>query len=476
MTGSARRRTGEWVAHTSPVTVLIPLLIVVLSTPGVSHGFDPDRECSVTVIGHVPERVAARVELGVQDFEIAGAQGVTSMAPSVPSVDVALRGAAPFEWARGVVAPGIVDSLRLRFDAAEVRIGEVSTRVDLQGVVASFPLGRALRPGECLVVHLLFDPDATPIDAEQWRPVVRRLDVAPVPLGQRMYVAQATAGTVAVLDRRSGDLVHEIGVGGEPRDLAWSELERRLFVAVAGRDEIVAVESGEADRLVRIPLRFGDRPTRMLVSGDEQDLWVVASARDALISVSPRTLQETGRVTVDLGPVALAEDSRAGRVFVSCESSRAILVVDTQSRTVVDRHVVRDVPGELVFLAETGQLLVSSASGRSVERIDAGTGATVESTEFCGPVRGLAYQERSGRAYVASAMCREITVVRPDLSIEVGNVRLDADPGHVRLDPEARMLLVPLPGVDAVLLVNTNRTQRVTRYAVGPRPVAVVVP
>ena len=80
------------------------------------------------------------------------------------------------------------------------------------------------------------------------------------------------------------------------------------------------------------------------------------------------------------------------------------------------------------------------------------------------------------RVFAAVDLCREITVLRPELDLEVGRSEVPGRPGLVALDPEERMLLLPLPGDGIVLVINAARVHEHARFHVGPTPVAVVVP
>lgn len=452
------------------------VFVLLLLCGSATAGLDPDHEANLTVFGRIAPRIATGVELRIDGFRVTTADGAVDVAPGRTSWTTAGDAGTPRELMRAALPAGRVDSLHVRLDEARVRIGGIWTAVDLRDVPIGFAVRRDLAPGECLVLHLSFDPDATAVDADPWRPVLDLRVPERPPLGQRIFVALADAGTLAVLDRRSGEVVEEIGVGGRPTDLVYSQVERRLFVTVAGRDELVAIDLGDVDRLRRLPLRFGDEPTRLILSDDERDVFVLARGHDALVRVSNQTFQESDRIPVEARPVALATDPRTGRVFVSSETTREIQVIDPRERTTVERFVVRDVPGEMVFLNTSRELLVGARDARSIERIDAGSGATIDALELCGPVRGMVAQRRSGRVFAVLSICDELSVLRPRLDLEIATQRLPGRPGRAWLDPEERMLLVPIPDDGVLLELNTSRTREVLVREVGPRPVAVSVP
>lgn len=452
------------------------LLAIALIPTATRADFDPEYQAHVTVYGRVPERVSSEIDLRFARFEIFTAGDTYTFEPqrgSLATPDDA--GRAPV-LLRAAFSAGRIDSLRVILDSAQVVVGEASTSVDLAELAVTAKLSVEAVPGECFVLHLEFDPDATPLDADPWRPDLEFGFVERPPLGQAVFTALEAGGTVAVLDRRSQWVAVEFGVGGRPTDLVYSPVERRLFVTVAERDELVAVDLGDIDRMRRLPLRFGDAPSRLVLSADERDVLVLSSGHDALVAVSSQTFQETVRIPLTPRPVALAADARSARVFVSSGSTRAVEVVDLTRSVVVETFAVRDMPGEMIYLPEARELLVATQDGRSIERLDARSGASLESIEMCGPTTGMALQERSQRVFVAMELCRELSVLRPRLDVEVARQALRGDPGRLRLDPEERMLYVPMPSEGTLLVINSSRVREMSVIDVGPRPVAVVIP
>jgi len=451
-------------------------LVLALISAAAHADFDPDDQTHLTVFGQIPARTSSRVELKIARFEIFTSGDTHTFSPLRTGLATPADAGRARLLLRAALAVGRIDSLRVVLDAARVEVGEASTDVDLSDVVVTMGLSLEALPGECIVLHLDFDPDGTPVDADPWQPVLEFGFSERPPLGQTLFVALEDGGTVAVLDRRSGTVAAEFGVGGRPTDLVYSALERRLFASVAARDELVVVDLGDIDRMRRLPLRFGDNPSRVLLTEDERDVLVLSSGHDALVVVSSQTFQETARIPLTPRPVAVATDERSAQVFVSSGSTRTVEVVDLARSSVVGSFVVRDMPGEMVYLAEARELLVASQDGRSIERLDARSGASLESIEMCGPATGMELQRRSQRVFVAMDLCRELSVLRPRLDIEVARQSIPGAPGRLRLDPEERMLYVTIPAAGSLLVVNSNRVRETFVIDVGPRPVAVEIP
>jgi YVTN family beta-propeller protein len=88
--------------------------------------------------------------------------------------------------------------------------------------------------------------------------------------GERAYVALHTAGTLAVVDLRTGKVLHEIAVGAGPsavvlgKDTAW--------VACEADDSLVAVDPARAAVRRRVPI--GQSPRDLVVTPDGSRVYV----------------------------------------------------------------------------------------------------------------------------------------------------------------------------------------------------------
>ena len=438
---------------------------------------DPEETGLFCVQLVVPDRVSAEVELEVAAIELRGEINRSTRLPvEIPRLaSRELAGRAPV-WIDTAVEPDLYHVLVIDFDVARVRVDRAWTDADSSALRVELPLERRIAAGEGTVLALRWEVDALAVDDPGWRPVFTA-ESTPLPaLGERAYVAQSGSGSVGVIDRNTGRLAAVLPTGGEPTDVAWAEAARRLFVSVAGMEELVAYDVGEMNVPRRLPLRYGDDPRRVLVSDDEQRVAVLCAQSSTIVMVSAFSLVETDRFNVAPRPVAMAEDPRSGRLFVTSELAGEVTVLDPRGGDAPTVIGGLDAPREIAYLARENRFAVSVARGRRIELRDARSGAVLETLELCGPVRSMAHQHRSGRLYAALAGCDQIAVLRPDQAVEIDREPLPGAPALVTLDPEDRHLLVPVPELGQVVSLRTTRAGSRTLYWTGRGPSAVVVP
>lgn len=476
MPGRSVEREVCEVRHRMRRSFVLQLLIV--ATIGLVRSAHASSELQAHIQIHVtvPETAAVPTELVVDRVEFVGRIATYPFTPARPLLaSEELRGRFPL-FLDAAIPADLVDSVRVTWKSAAVRIDAALTEPTMEGRTTSFALGRQYEAGSASVHHLHWDPDATDPAAETWMPRLWMEEPVAPPVTTMLLVSQEASGTVAIVDRRTGVVVDAIATGGSPRGLTWSAAQQRLFVAVGRRDEVVAVDLGGQRIVRRIPLDFGDEPTRLSISTDGTRLYVLCPGRDALVILSTVSLQENARVLLAPGVVAIAEDPRTGRVFVSSARGRSIEVVDPLRGAVVHSFPRPEAPGEIAFVGEEEGLAVAARDGRTLELVDPVTGAGRFEFTLCGPVRGLAYQARTDRLHAVLDLCDEVSILRPARGLEFARLTLPAAGGLPAIDPEDRTLFVPLPEQSAVLGINTSHGRDARRIETAGRPYQVVVP
>jgi len=459
--------------------LLIPLLAAVV-TPGfhaaqAASGYDPGHEGLVLITVAVPERVEIAARLHLESITACvGSRRIPVPVHFTELDSRSLAGRSP-RWGSFALEPAVLDSLLITWQGVDVRVEEAWTYPDASEAANTFAMGRRINAGEVVVVNLRWEPDAMPAAADDWRPHFEIEELVEPPPGARVYVSEEDRGVVAVYDRAAGRLVRALPAGGKPRDLVWDELRQRLYVTVAGRDELLAIDPTGRATIRRLPLSYGADSTRLILTQDGSRIAVLAPGRDMVFLFSAASLQEIAKIPVGQGPEALVEDPRTGRILVSCNRAGRIDVIDPGSARVVRRFEQMGSPSELLMLG-SGQLAVGQDPGRRIELLDPATGAVQATVNACGPVDGLLELSRFERVLALSNFCSEITILRVGAGLELGGIPLDEVAGLPSLGPRGAEVFVPLPDSNRILVFSSDRAADQAMLDVGPTPWRVLVP
>ena len=146
---------------------------------------------------------------------------------------------------------------------------------------------------------------------------------------QRVYLANISGGTVAVVDADRRAVIGSIPVGRQPDGIAASPDGRTVYVA-----------------------NFADATVS-----------VIDTASDAVVAT----------IDVDLGPVGIAVDPAGNEVYVACKVARTLVVIDAASRTVAASIGVGQGPNDVVVAPDGSRVYVSRSEGDSVAVFDPAT-------------------------------------------------------------------------------------------------------
>ncbi len=457
--------------------LILMLALTCVPSPSIAgrSGFDPAYEALVVINIAAPERVRTAALLSIDRVDACIGPRTTEAEILFDELDSRLLAGRAPRLGSFTLEPGLLDSLVIHWGNIEVRVSEAWIRPPSAKQSSVISLSRRVVAGEVLVLNLLWRPDAQSADAMDWHPVLELEELVEPPLGARMYVSEEGTGIVAVLERRSGRMVRGLPVGGQPRDLAWDPLRHRLYVATAGRDELVSIDLSGPPALDRLPLSFGADPTRVLLSRDRDRIAVLAPGRDMVFLFSASSLQEIARIRVGQGAVGITEAVRDRRLFVSSRLDGRVDVIDPEALRVVDRFGGFDSPGEILAL-QSGLIALAQESGRRIEFLDPATGVVQSAIDLCGPVRGLASAARVDRLFGLIPLCSEVTILRAAAGLEIGRIGLEEPAGLISLGPREAELFIPLPDSRRILLMPVDRAGDRRYFEVGSGPWRAVAP
>ena len=134
--------------------------------------------------------------------------------------------------------------------------------------------------------------------------------------GKRLFVAEADAGSVAVVDLNTGKVTGEIGVPGTPLDVVLGKDRNRLYVADGSPAGFVHALS-VADGTVAASIPVGHTPTALALSPDGKTLYACNRFTNDVSVVDTETGKEVARIPVQRQPVAAALTPDGTRLLVA---------------------------------------------------------------------------------------------------------------------------------------------------------------
>ena len=134
--------------------------------------------------------------------------------------------------------------------------------------------------------------------------------------GKTLYVAEATANRVAVVDPMAGKATSQVALPTAPNGLALSSDGKRLFVSCDGPDGVVCAVDLPAGK-VAATLTAGYTPMSPVLSPDGKTLYVANRFNNDISVLDVNGGKEAARIAVSREPVALALTPDGQRLVVA---------------------------------------------------------------------------------------------------------------------------------------------------------------
>ncbi|HZI95352.1 MAG TPA: hypothetical protein VFE84_13990 [Patescibacteria group bacterium] len=377
-------------------------------------------------------------------------------------------------WLEGDAPPAVYTGIDVYFlsatrsgsDRAEsLEVPAEPTRVDSSFVVS---------PGTGTVLAVILRSALTLDAPGRFMPV---LEGRPRPRPTTGLLGLASVGgwdSVALFDKRTGDLAALLHVGRDPAGLALDIERVRAYVAVSGDDEVVALDLLEGRIRERVALRAGDRPRDLVLTPDGRTLVVANPGSDTVSFVDTLSAIEVERVPVTGHPASLLMDRDGRRVFVLSERSSTIVVLSVSSRSAVGAIAVDSGPVRARLAGRNGErMIVAHAESPYLSVVDSRT-LIVEQRVYVGPgARALEVDPRSGRVYVARARTGRIEVFDFSSLLPVAEIPVPGEVTWLSVEADGNGMGVLLRDPAEARIVGLVGGGTVLRTPLGSNPSAL---
>jgi YVTN family beta-propeller protein len=288
--------------------------------------------------------------------------------------------------------------------------------------------------------------------------------------------ANSGGSDLTLFDRRRHEVFGVLPTGREPQGLALAPApSARLYVALAGEDEVAVRDLTSDLELPRLRLSPGDRPREVAVSPDGRTLLVLNGGSNTLAFLDAASGVERGRVGTGVSPVSLLVDRSWRRAYVLNEGSNTVTVVDLANRAVAgtiqtDAGPIRaqlNRAGDRLYVIHSAspQLEVYALPGlTSAGRVMVGLGASA-----------LKVDPRTDLLYVARRDERRLYVYDAFSLIPVDFFDVPGGVSWLAIDDAENAMLALVPSQRLVAVLDLASRRLLGTIAVGDEPYAVAV-
>ncbi|RII25764.1 MAG: hypothetical protein CXR31_12175 [Geobacter sp.] len=285
------------------------------------------------------------------------------------------------------------------------------------------------------------------------------------------YVSNYGSNTLTVFDKQYREVVGVIATGAGPKGLAFDQLRRRAYVALAGDDAVEVIDIPLGEEITRIRLKPGDAPQELALTPDGKLLLAVDTGTNMVSVIDPLSYQETDRIQVGNTPESILLDPAGTRAYVFNSFSQSISVIDVASRSVV--ATVPSEPGlSRGQFSRNGTILYTIHEMNPFVRLLA-------------PFPSLALQQRyrigmgaiaikldtlTNLVYVGKRFSPDIEVYEPSTFVALSTIRMNGSALHMAIDGEQNNLFVINSERNTVDVINLVTREVIAEFDVGEAP------
>ena len=189
------------------------------------------------------------------------------------------------------------------------------------------------RSGLRKVLALTFVSAGVFVGLNQAEGVADEVDRSPIALavstdGSRILVANQTAGSVSLVDPKSGRVIREIATGDRPSGVAITPDGRKALVTHWYGYDVAILDLADDRLAIEGRVEVGPEPRGVVISADGTTGFVAVGASNEVARVDLTDRKVTGRVTVGREPRGLALTPDRAKLVVSNSRSKSVSVVD----------------------------------------------------------------------------------------------------------------------------------------------------
>jgi YVTN family beta-propeller protein len=138
-----------------------------------------------------------------------------------------------------------------------------------------------------------------------------------------LYTANAGAGTISAIDRRTGGHTRSTRVGGVPMGLALSRDGARLYVATRDQNTVALVDT--SDLSVTRQIAVTGSPARVRLTPNDRNLLVTLIGSGELAVLDTDTEKEIARFMVGSAAEGVTIDTRTGFGYASAQGANKVV-------------------------------------------------------------------------------------------------------------------------------------------------------
>lgn len=304
------------------------------------------------------------------------------------------------------------------------------------------------------------------------------------PLADDILVANSANDNVTVIAASNHSVVGSVPVGGDPDSIGFDPVAGEMYVSNAGTDNItllnattlaaagsvpvgtapgpsfydsitgsmLVVNRGSANLSVvnattgasRPGTPFGAAPESVTFDAATDGIAVGDADLDTVATYNATTGALQARAQLNSSPFALATDPSGSRIFVIQQVPNLLTVLNGTNLAAEATSSLPYQPSEVLYLAATGDLAITSSDDSQVAILDPSNGATLGNLSVPDPA-GLVEDPAVSTIFVGTGTPAVVAISETNVTA-TASLSLPSQPTSLSYDPVDGLLYFSMPG------------------------------
>lgn len=288
------------------------------------------------------------------------------------------------------------------------------------------------------------------------------------------FVCNSRSQNLTVFNKRTAEVVGHIQVGEKPVDLVLDQQRKWLYVALAEENAIAVVEVNNGAILGRIPLRFGDEPSELVLTANGKTLLSLNRGSESVSVIDTASLFEIGRIRLLSEPTGIFLSERHNQAYVTHSSSSTLSVINLQTRSLQGTVSLEDSPIAGVSSRDGRSLYLINNFSTQLTVLDSGSLQVLERI-FIGDAPFSILSDATSELFYIGKQDGEIAVVDPRSLMAIDTYSLPGPIQDMTIDNEENALFAVLPESNSLLKIDLISKRVLGRLTLEVGSQAVVV-
>lgn len=376
----------------------------------------------------------------------------------------------------GLLPPGSYSGFSLTISKASI----AGTDGDAALLVPEEPvfIPGIFEPGisEVLPLFLKLDPAGIVTDGFEFTPAFSLARTTMELSSLTGYMTVPDADRVTVFNRRTLHVTGALATGRSPKALSLDPVLGRAYVAVSGENAVQVVDVLDGVISQRIPLRAGDKPEDLALTGDRQILLSANYGTNTLSILDPVQGVVMERIAVGRGPTSVVVNRSGTRAYVICSLSNSVSVVDLTTGTLISTLVLEEATpfaaaldrGEerlfVIYRDSPNLTVIDTSSLTFMDKVFVGLGSA-----------SIVVDDFSDLVFIGRTFGREISIIDPSPLMVVDTIRLEGEAGSMAIDSKDNSLFIVIPGKRVLQKIDLVSKRVLAEMNADPVPSEVAV-